>query len=73
MDYPISNWNSSGSYDLPRYRSYLPLEMFCVPILVFPASLSSPKVYWHCLIPRWYTVKFYDKSTNLWVTRIDHL
>ena len=46
MGYPISNWNSSGSYDLPRSTSP---GMFCVPNPgVFPAChacRSSPKVY----------------------------
>ena len=37
-------------------------------VLVFPASLSSAKVYRHCLVEYTEMVhNFYDKSNNLWV------
>ena len=59
---------------IPRVAMIFPdplclLECFVCQVLVFPTSLSSPKVYWHCLILRWYTVKFYDKSNDLSVSQ----
>ena len=69
----VQQWVTQSVIGIPRVAMIFSdplhlLECSVCQASVFPVSLSSPIVYWHCLIPRWYTLKFYDRSNNSWVS-----